>query len=308
MGKAIEINGLKKRYGNFWALKDVNMSVEQGTIYGFLGKNGAGKTTTIRIILKHIRATEGSIRIFGMEDFQYKKQTGSLIGSIVEVPAAYQNLSGYENLLISAQLHGKERKNIAETLKKVGLSENLNRKVKKYSLGMKQRLGIAMAIIHSPKILILDEPTNGLDPKGIKEMRDLFKMLSREYGMTLLISSHILSEMQQTVDTVGIIDEGKMVGEYNVEELNSRGQEYLIVETDNAAKAMQILENLGRNFKQLNGNKIKVNCPKEDNIDINKILIQAGVGIYSSVSAGGNLEEVFLKLTEEESNVSEAVA
>jgi len=309
MGTAIEINGLKKKYGDFWALKDVNMKVEQGKIYGFLGKNGAGKTTTIRIILKQIKATEGNIRIFGMDESQYRNMTGQLIGSIVEVPAAYQNLSGYENLLISAQLHGKDSKEITSTLKKVGLSENLKRKVKKYSLGMKQRLGIAMAIIHNPKILILDEPINGLDPKGIKEMRDLFTMLSREYGMTIMISSHILSEIQQTVDVVGIIDEGKMIGEYAVDDLGAQGQEWLILETDNNVKTKQILENLGKRFQNEVENKIRVKCTKEENVDINRKLIQAGIGIYNSASFGGNLEEVFLKLTEAENSVkTEAVA
>jgi len=304
MGNAIEVRNLKKKYGDFYALDGLDLNVEQGKIYGFLGKNGAGKTTAIRIILKHIKATEGDIKIFGTSEKNYLKESSKFFGSLVESPASYANLTAYENLKITTKLYGVGHECVTETLEKVGLSPTLKRKVKKYSLGMKQRLGIAQAIIHNPKILILDEPTNGLDPQGIKEMRELFRGLCEKQGTTILVSSHILSEIQQIADVVGIINNGKMVGEFKIGELEKTGQQFLILETDDIVKTQTILKVMKKEFSFIENDRIKIDCSRNENIEINRKMIQAGVGIYSAEVVSNNLEEIFLSLTDIEDKIT----
>lgn len=211
MKEIVRTMDLSKRYGDFYPVKGMNLSVMEGTIYGFCGPNGAGKSTTLKMLLGLVRPTEGSIRIFGRDvtkknRIEILRQTGSLI----ESPSYYGHLSGWENLKILAGLLQVPDENIEEVLKIVRLDGQGRKKVSAYSLGMKQRLGLAAALLGFPKLLILDEPTNGLDPAGIQEMRELIRQLPEKYDMTVIISSHLLSEIDQIVDDIGIIANGRL--------------------------------------------------------------------------------------------------
>ncbi|WDV44918.1 ABC transporter ATP-binding protein [Clostridiaceae bacterium M8S5] len=207
----IETKGLTKNYKDMKAVNNLDIKVREGLIYGFLGPNGAGKSTTIGMLLGLIKASKGKVSIFGKDINKHRIDILKNVGSIVESPSYYPNLSAYDNLKISADILGLEYKEIDEVLDIVNLSKVRNKKVKKFSLGMKQRLGIAQALIGKPKLLILDEPTNGLDPLGIHEIRELIKSFPQKYGITVLISSHILSEIELIADDIGIIHEGKLL-------------------------------------------------------------------------------------------------
>ena len=207
----IETNALTRRYGKRTAVDRVDLCVPRGEIYGFLGPNGAGKTTTIRMLLGLIRPTAGTVRLFGENFHRHRMSVLRRVGSLVESPSYYGHLTGAENLEVVRRLLGAPKKRIAEALEIVRLTEAADRPVKGYSLGMKQRLGIAIALLGHPELLILDEPTNGLDPAGIQEMRRLIKDMPRKYGMTVLVSSHLLSEIDQIATQVGIIHEGRLI-------------------------------------------------------------------------------------------------
>lgn len=243
MGAVIKTTNLTKRYGNQLAVDQLNMTVNQGEIYGFLGRNGAGKTTTIRMLVGLIKPTDGQIEIFGEKLSENRKGILRRIGAIVEIPGFYENLTARENLLINAKIMGIHKRHaIEEALEIVGLQHEVKKLVGNYSLGMKQRLGIARALLHYPELLILDEPTNGLDPIGIKEMRLLLKSLAKERNITLLISSHILSEIEQLVDHMGIIHQGKLLEEVAFDHLRQRNRKYLEFQVSNDNKAAMILE------------------------------------------------------------------
>jgi ABC-type multidrug transport system ATPase subunit len=223
----IEVVGLAKKYGSFQAVEDISFTVQKGEIYGFLGPNGSGKSTTIRMMLTLIKADKGTVRFFGHDIHTERKQALSKIGALVEKPDFYLYLSAYRNLEYFASLsmpHAPSKKQIYDMLELVGLIGKERNKVKTYSLGMKQRLGIAQALIHDPEIIILDEPTNGLDPQGMKEMRDLLINLSRDKGKTILLSSHILSEIESIADSMVIINKGKVLVEGKVIELLNKGE------------------------------------------------------------------------------------
>ena len=225
ISNVLQIKNLQKGFKDTQVVNLSSLSVQQGEIYGFLGPNGAGKTTTMKMILSLISRTAGEIEVFGQSigtDKQYLNQ----IGSMIEEPSYYPNLTGYENLLVFQKILGFDKKNIQETLKIVGLDQPKNKKklVKDYSLGMKQRLGIAMAILGNPKLLILDEPTNGLDPAGIQEIRELIVSLPKERNMTVIISSHLLSEIEQMASQVGIIHHGQLLYEGPLKDLECNGK------------------------------------------------------------------------------------
>ena len=221
MQPVIQATGLSKHYGDFKAVDGLSFTVYKGDVFGFLGQNGAGKSTTIRMLLTLIRPTAGEIRIFGSDLIQNRSAILSRIGAVIEKPDLYGYLSGYENLSIFARLSGKActRADLAETLEKVGLSGRAQSKVRTYSQGMKQRLGIACALVHDPELIILDEPTNGLDPQGITDIRQLILSLSREQGKTFLVSSHLLAEMELIANRLLIIDRGRKVVEGSMREL-----------------------------------------------------------------------------------------
>jgi len=222
MNEIISTYNLSKRYGSTYRVNNVNLSVCEGEIYGFLGPNGAGKTTTLKMILGLTRPTGGKVTVFGKDLNENRYLVLSQTGSLIESPSYYGHLTGLENMRIVQKLRDVPDKNVEEALKIVRLENHKDKKVSQYSLGMKQRLGIAMAILSFPKLLILDEPTNGLDPAGIGEIRELIKSLPRRYEMTVVISSHLLSEIEQTATSVGIINDGIMMFQGSMESLKTK--------------------------------------------------------------------------------------
>ncbi|GIQ70396.1 ABC transporter ATP-binding protein [Xylanibacillus composti] len=219
----LETSDLTKRYGTNIAVDGVSLKVPECSIYGFLGANGAGKSTTMKMVLGLIKPDRGTIRVFGKNFTQERTRILSQVGALIESPSYYGHLSGYQNLKIVAKLLDVSESQIKETLELVRLEKQADKKVKHYSLGMKQRLGIALAIVHRPQLLILDEPTNGLDPSGIQEIRSLIKSFPEKFGMTVLISSHLLHEIEQIAEHVGIIHEGKLIYQDTLAALQEKG-------------------------------------------------------------------------------------
>ncbi|MBM7588003.1 bacitracin transport system ATP-binding protein [Bacillus pakistanensis] len=299
MNEIIKTTNLTKIYGEQKSVDHLNMTVKQGEIYGFLGRNGAGKTTTIRMLLGLIKPTYGQIEIFGEDLVKCHKQILRRIGSIVEVPGFYENLTTRENLLINARITGVHKKNaIEEALEIVGLQNETKKLVGKYSLGMKQRLGIARALLHHPELLILDEPTNGLDPIGIKEMRKLIKSLAEERKITLLISSHILSEIEQLVDSMGIIHEGKLLEEISFDKLRNINRKYLEFQVSNDNKATMLLENHFDifDYEVHDEGFIRVYSHLGQQGTINKVFVQNDIEVSKISISEDRLEDYFTKL------------
>lgn len=287
---------LTKTFSQKNAVSNVSMNINKGDIYGFIGKNGAGKTTLIKLLVGLISPTSGSIELFGGEDLGTAR---SKIGTVIETPCFVPNLSARENLKIQALLMGnKDQSAIDTVLKLVGLEDVGKKKVKKFSLGMKQRLGIAMTLMGNPEFLVLDEPTNGLDPEGIIEIRNMIKTLNKEKGITVLISSHILGELSKLATRYGIINEGKLVEEFTAEELKERCCANLIIKVDNVQKASLVLEDYIKttNFKILDDNTIEL----YDNLDksgvINSTLAKNDVIVDSISSKDADLEEYFMEV------------
>ncbi|MDR2967037.1 MAG: ATP-binding cassette domain-containing protein [Methanobacteriaceae archaeon] len=302
MRYAIECD-LTKKYGDFTAVEKLKIKVPEGKTYGFLGRNGSGKTTTIRMMMGLIKPDSGNVKIFGKKINRGDNSYLSQIGAIIETPGFYNNLSAYENLEITCELFKCDKQSIKKSLTTVRLDNVGNRSVGKFSLGMKQRLGIANALIHSPKILILDEPTNGLDPIGIIEMRKLIKNLSKTMGITILVSSHLLNEIQLIADYVGIIDNGKLIKEGSISSINANQQNYLIIETNNVEKTEKVLNDLNFKFDKTD-DFFKIYCDYEDNPNINKKLIKNDLKVYNLRSHSKTLEERFLGITGENSQVN----
>lgn len=298
MEYAIETHGLTKRYGDFYAVDNLEIKVPAGKVYGFLGRNGSGKTTTIRMIMGIIKPNKGHVKIFGEETSRNRSEYFADIGAIIETPGFYKNLSAYENLEITVKMFKTGIDRIDEVLEIVGLSGIGDKAVGKFSLGMKQRLGIANALIHSPRILILDEPTNGLDPAGIIEMRKLIRQLSESMGITVFVSSHLLSEVQQIADYIGIIDQGILLKQGGLELINNNEQSFLMVETDQLKMTAQIIESLNFDFNTIE-NGFKVFCARENNVIINKKLVENQINVYNLGSVSKTLEERFLGITKD---------
>ncbi|MED5049957.1 ABC transporter ATP-binding protein [Bacillus siamensis] len=299
MQEIIKTTNLTKVYGKQKSVDNLNITVNEGDIYGFLGRNGAGKTTTIRMLLGLIKPTHGKIEIFGEDLHANKKDILKRIGSIVEVPGFYGNLTAKENLEINARIVGIHKKNaIEEALEIVGLENETKKLVGKYSLGMKQRLGIARSLLHYPELLILDEPTNGLDPIGIKEMRRLIKILAEERKITLLISSHILSEIEQLVDHLGIIHEGKLLEETEFDNLRKKNRKFLEFQVSNDDKVSMLLEKHFQIFDyEVHGDgiiRIFSHIGKQG--AINKLLVQNDIEVFKILMSEDRLEDYFTKL------------
>jgi ABC-type multidrug transport system ATPase subunit len=243
MSDIIQVRNLTKEFKNVKAVDNLSFTVGEGQVYGFLGQNGAGKSTTIRMLLTLIKPTAGEIEIFGLNLQKHRKEILAQIGAIIEKPDLYKYLTGYENIRIFSRLSGTKvsEKKIADQLEMVGLTDRAGSKVKTYSQGMKQRLGLACALIHDPRLIILDEPTNGLDPQGIADMRNMINHLSKDQGKTLLVSSHLLSEMEMVADNMLIINKGKKVVEGKVIDLLNPAQSIVeLIVTDSEA-AMHFL-------------------------------------------------------------------
>lgn len=297
----IQTNQLTKSFGEIEAVSRVNMTIKKGEIYGFLGPNGAGKTTILKMILNLLKPSAGEVMVFdeviGSGSYEYLKR----IGSLIEYPVFYDDLTAVDNLKIHCEYMGYYKDNaIDETLKLVNLVGVNNKKVKEFSLGMKQRLGIARALITKPELLILDEPINGLDPIGIKEMRKLFKMLSRDYGMTILISSHIISEIEQIADRIGVIDKGVLVKEVSLEQAKIDHAGYIEVKLDDVTKAASILNDLvsSKNFKVASDHHIRIYDTSVSVSDITRVFVEHHIEILSISHVENNLEEFFVDLVD----------
>ncbi|MCB2308698.1 ABC transporter ATP-binding protein [Clostridium estertheticum] len=302
--EVLKIDNLKKTIGRRTIVSDICFELKKGEIFGFLGPNGAGKSTTIKMIVGLSKITEGSIYVGGCSVKDDFKGAMRNIGCIVENPDMYKYMSGLDNLKIFAKIYeGVDDSRIHEVVKIVDLERAIKDKVKTYSLGMKQRLGIAQALLHSPKLLILDEPTNGLDPAGIKEMRVLLRKLASETGLTVLVSSHILSEMQQMCDRVGIINKGKIITIKSVEELLNMTKEddkiIMILESDDNDRAVSLLTSININSSLL-GDGVHIETTKERVPEIVTTLTTAGIAILGmDKQETQSLEDVFMKLTGE---------
>jgi ABC-2 type transport system ATP-binding protein/bacitracin transport system ATP-binding protein len=295
----IKTNNLSKIYFKNKVVNSVNMHVERGKIYGLLGKNGAGKTTTMCMLLNLTYPSEGEIFLFGKNPKKHSNEIYPKIGSIIETPGFYENLTAYENLEIIAKLRGDYNPfNISSVLEMVNLSQAKSKKFKDFSLGMKQRLGIAAAIMHSPELLILDEPINGLDPFGIKEIRALLKRLSHEFGITILISSHILSEIENLADGIGFMDNGVLIEEMSRDELFNRLDKFVEFEVSdidlavNIFKKLELRENI--DFT-VNGNIIRLYSHLNMRDKFNAIFVKAGIDVKKVNLCEENLEEFFTR-------------
>lgn len=302
----LSIKGLNKTIGKKQILHDIDMECYSGEVFGFLGPNGAGKTTTIKTVVGLLMLDEGEIRICGYDIIKDYENAMSNVGGIVENPEMYKYLTGRDNLKQYARMRGLDFAEIDRAVELVKLANRIDEKVSKYSLGMRQRLGVAQALMHKPKLLILDEPTNGLDPQGIKELRDILKSLAHEDGVCVVVSSHLMSEMELMCDRVGIISNGKMIGTYTMEEISSRSQggfaEYAI-ETDDAAVAKEALTDVQRIVAD--GSTLYIALERENSRkDISAIIKQLAekdINIYSvHLKESKKLEDVFIELTNTE--------
>ena len=301
----LETNNLSKKYNKTFVVEGINMNVEKGKIYGLLGKNGAGKTTTMCMLLGLITPTKGNIKLFGLDALnnKNKKEIYKKIGSIIETPGFYPNLNAQDNLKIFSKIRGDYKKeNIQKVLKLVNLHNEPNKKFKNYSLGMKQRLGLAASLIHEPELLILDEPINGLDPAGIVEIRDILIDITSKLGITVLISSHILSEIEILADEIGIIDEGKLIREINKEDLKNETKKRAVFKLDNTNLAAQILTK--NNFKEnidftIEDDEIQLLTNLNKRAEINETFVKNGIKVSEITIKQENLEKYFMRLIQE---------
>lgn len=300
MSAVIQVKNLSKDFKEVKAVNDLSFTVEEGQVYGFLGQNGAGKSTTIRLLLTLIQPTSGEIEIFGMNLKHHRKEILRQVGAIIERPDLYKYLTALENLRIFAAMSGVKipEKKLMDQLAMVGLVERAHSKVKTYSQGMKQRLGIATALVHDPQLIILDEPTNGLDPQGIADVRNLILHLSNEKKKTLFISSHLLNEMELIADSMLIINKGKKVAEGSKEELlNPASMQVELITDNNEVSIHRIKETKWGNFLVSNGNgNILLVIDKNLIPELNRTLVEKNINVIS-LRPKHSLEDFFLSLT-----------
>ncbi|GAA0482752.1 ABC transporter ATP-binding protein [Salinibacillus aidingensis] len=300
MDYILETKGLTKRFSSETAVENLEMKIPKGEIYGFLGPNGAGKTTTIRMLLGLMKPSSGSVKIFGQDLNKEKINILKGIGSLVESPSYYPHLTGYENLEALRKIVGVPKYRMNEVLEIVKLKDVAHKKVKGYSLGMKQRLGIAAALLNHPKLLILDEPTNGLDPSGIIEMRDLIKRLPAEYGMTVLISSHLLSEIDQIATSAGIISKGKMIFQDTIEAMREHAQQRISLKVNDSHHAYQFLAAKGEKADFQDGIIYLDDHTDKQVARVVHSLVQEGYSLYRVEEEKRSLEDIFLQMTSKE--------
>lgn len=294
----IQTHDLCKQYGNALRVSHLNLNVPEGSIYGFLGPNGAGKSTTLKMVLGLVRPTAGSIRVLGKDmDNSNRLSVLRQVGSLIESPSYYGHLTGEENLRIVQTLRGIPEKNIREVLQIVRLDGQREKKVAHYSLGMKQRLGLAAALLGYPKLLILDEPTNGLDPAGIQEMRELICDLPGQFGMTVVVSGHLLSEIDQMANHVAIIREGELVFQDSLEALHGRSRHHLALRTTNNAIARRLLTEQSVPCEEENGYLILPILSDEVAAQLTAFLAGNRLGIVRLEERQKSLEDIFLDLT-----------
>ena len=293
MESILRTNSIIKKYGNNTVLNGISMNINKGDIYGFIGKNGAGKTTFMRVVLSLTTKTAGEVSFFndkGIED------VGLKVGALIESPGLYKNASAYENLKRFSILYGADESKINELLELVGLSKTGKRKVKDFSLGMKQRLGIAIALIGEPELLLLDEPINGLDPEGIKEIRDIIVKLNKEKNITFLISSHLLDELSKIVTRYGIINNGVLLEEISASELKNKCKKKIIIECNDPEGAKKLLsKDIDEKKLIITNNVLEVHSNIDNSAEINKKLVKEGFNISALYPSFDSLEEYFMK-------------
>ena len=295
----IATENLSKEYDGVYRVQDLDIRVKEGDIYGFLGPNGAGKSTTMKMLLGLVKPTSGTIEIMG-KLFNEKNRKGILqsVGSLIEAPSYYGHLTGHENMELIRRLLDLPQKNIDEAIHIVRLENQMNKKVKNYSLGMKQRLGIAMALAREPKLLILDEPTNGLDPAGIEEMRGLIKTLPSKYGMTVMISSHILSEIDQMATVIGIINQGSLIFQERMSVLDEQRKPQILLKTSDDDTAYRFLAKLNPQ-RTLNGLQLGALTDEQTGAVVRE-LCSNDLSVYRVEEHRESLEDIFLTLTGKE--------
>ena len=295
----IATENLSKEYDGVYRVQDLDIRVKEGDIYGFLGPNGAGKSTTMKMLLGLVKPTSGTIEIMG-KLFNEKNRKGILqsVGSLIEAPSYYGHLTGHENMELIRRLLDLPQKNIDEAIHIVRLENQMNKKVKNYSLGMKQRLGIAMALARKPKLLILDEPTNGLDPAGIEEIRELIKTLPSKYGMTVMISSHILSEIDQMATIIGIINQGSLIFQERMSVLDEQRKPQIILKTSDDDTAYRFLAKLNPQ-RTLNGLQLGALTDEQTGAVVRE-LCSNNLSVYRVEEHRESLEDIFLTLTGKE--------
>ncbi|HEX7064391.1 MAG TPA: ABC transporter ATP-binding protein [Bacillales bacterium] len=302
MGKPVlELHGLTKKLGHTNVVDDLSFSVKEGEIFGLLGPNGAGKTTTIRMIVGLISKTGGRVSVKGIDTHDHFVEAMEKIGAIVENPEMYKFLTGYQNLVHFARMARKNitKERIDEVVRLVELEEAIHKKVKTYSLGMRQRLGVAQAILHRPALLILDEPTNGLDPQGIYEFREYLRQLTKE-GTSVMVSSHLLSEMQLMCDRVAIIQKGKLIDISSVNDLTDDAAEQTVVQfnVENTSEAKKALSGgYSEGGITVNEGNVELEISRDAIPEVNKALVEAGVRVYGISSQKRTLEDKFLEMT-----------
>ncbi len=294
----VETKGLSKSYGDKQVVRDVDLKVPKGCVYGFMGPNGAGKSTTLKMLLGLVKAGSGEARIAGKEmnpknRLEILKETGSLI----ESPSYYGHLTGRENLEIVRTLKGAPEKEIDQVLKLVRMERQQNKKAREYSLGMKQRLGLAAALIGRPELLILDEPTNGLDPAGIQEIRELICELPKRMGITVLVSSHLLSEMDQMADYVGIINHGQLIFQDKLDVLHEHSKSKLLLQVMNRTVTLKILESRGVEGRVTEEGILIPGFSDDRTADLVSALAAGGAGLFRVEERQKSLEDIFLSLT-----------
>ncbi len=295
METVLRTEHLTKTFGNKAAVNDVSMTIEKGDIYGFIGKNGAGKTTLMRLVLNLIFPTSGTIELFG--ESKLTKANLSRTGSLIEAPTLFLNCSARENLKRFAILYGADNSDIENVLKEVDLTDTGNKKAGKFSFGMKQRLGIAIALLGNPDFIILDEPVNGLDPEGMKEIRDLILRLNREKGTTFLISSHLIDELSKVVTKYGIIRDGVLVEEISAENLKKKCTHTLKITVDNVDGAKALLSSAyGNDCVSVDGGTVVISDHNDESAEINKKLFESGFSVSGIEAAATDIESYFIEM------------
>lgn len=293
---AIEVRGLTRQFPGGFGVRELDLTVPAGAVYGFLGPNGAGKTTTIRLLLGLLRAQAGSISLFGQELTASRREALAQVGALVESPSLYGHLSGRENLEVTRRLLDIPRTRIEHVLDRVGLLADGDRRVRDYSLGMRQRLAIALALLGEPRLLILDEPSNGLDPSGILDMRRLLRGLAEE-GLTVFVSSHLLSEIEQVASHVGVLRAGRLCFEGRLDQLRGRVRPRLLLRCLDNTRARSLLQGMGEKTDVLDADTLVVSLETRSPAEINQFLVSHGVAVEHLAREHASLESLFFDLT-----------
>ena len=305
MTPIIQISQLSHCFGKQQVLHDLSLEIPSGSLFGFLGPNGSGKTTTIRLLLGLLKSQNNAIRIFGQDIRSCRESILRRTGALIESPALYLHLSAHDNLEIIRSARQSDKRQLAEVLEIVGLSEQARQKTGEYSLGMRQRLGIAMAMIGNPELLILDEPTNGLDPAGIRQIRELLLALCQHHGKTVFVSSHLLDEIEKTVSHLAILHDGRLLFQGSLAQLHEQQPLQLAIETDNNLRAADILRNANFRIPEITQDRLCVAVAEKRQIDrINRLLLEEGLCVYELNRKQRTLEEAFFSMTADPSRIN----